>query len=124
MTGLFNAIWQFKTGKPFTPDARYPGLVLIGKETSSAQFQEDARLLHRRLRFDKNFQVWKLNYTFTVRVENLFDTKNVNDVYSTTGLPYTNVNKNGRILTGLPINSNPGNYDPGRQVNFGMSLNF
>ncbi len=120
----FNAIWQFKTGKPFTPDVRYPGLILIGKEQPLPNSKRMPYYSTVDLRFDKNFQAWKLNYTFTVRVENLFDTRNVNEVYSTTGLAYTNVNNNGQILTGLARDTNPGNYDPGRQVSFGMSINF
>ncbi len=119
-----NFIWQFKTGKPFTPDVKYPGLVLIGREKPLANSKRMSNYSTVDVRFDKNFQAWKLNYTFTVNVLNLFDTKNINDVYTTTGLAYSNVNENGQILTGLTRDANPANYDSGRQIQFGMSLNF
>jgi outer membrane receptor protein involved in Fe transport len=119
-----NVIWQFKTGKPFTPDSRYPGLILVGKQTPLPNSQRMPYYSTVDIRLDKNFQVWKINYTATLRVFNLFDTKNVIDVYSTTGLAYSNQNNNGQILTGLPTDANPANYDSGRQVQIGMSLNF
>jgi outer membrane receptor protein involved in Fe transport len=75
-------------------------------------------------RFDKNFQIWKMNYTATLRIENVFDTRNINSVYETTGLPYTNQNFNGQIFTGLPQDTSPANYDPGRQLKVGLSMNF
>jgi outer membrane receptor protein involved in Fe transport len=119
-----NFIWQFQTGKPFTPDVKYPGLSLIGNEKPLTNSLRMPYYSTVDVRLDKNFQAWKLNYTLTVNVLNIFDTKNVIDVYSTTGLPYTNQNETGQILTGLPIDANPANYDSGRQIQFGLSLNF
>lgn len=120
----FNFIWQFKTGRPFTPDVRYPGLILVGRENPLLNSRRMGYFSQVDVRLDKNFQVWKLNYTLTMRVDNLFDSKNVNTVYSTTGLAYTNQNSNGQILTGLAIDTNPANYDQGRQIQVGLSLNF
>jgi outer membrane receptor protein involved in Fe transport len=118
-----NFVWQFKTGKPFTPSASYPGLVLIGRDplpnSKRMGFYSTVDL-----RLDKNFQVWKLNYSISLRAENLFDTKNVNSVYSSTGLAYTDVNANGQIVTGIPYDANPANYDPGRQLKLSLSMNF
>ena len=77
------------------------------------------------LRFDKNFQIWKLNYTATLRVDNLFDSRNINNVYESTGLAYTDFNDNGQIVTGVsPRDEDPTNYDAGRNIMFGLSLNF
>lgn len=119
-----NCIWQFKTGKPFTPDARYPGLVLIGREKPLPNSKRMPYYSTVDIRFDKNFQVWKMNYTVTLRVDNLFDNRNIIDVYSNTGLPYTNQNENGQILTGLSRDRDPSFYDSGRQIQFGLSMNF
>jgi outer membrane receptor protein involved in Fe transport len=119
-----NFIWQFNSGKPFTPDVRYPGLVLIGREQPGPNSRRMSSYSSVDVRLDKNFQLWKLNYVATVRVENLFDTRNVNSVYTTTGLAYTEQNNNGIILTGLPDDANPANYDPGRQVKVGLGMNF
>jgi hypothetical protein len=76
------------------------------------------------IRFDNNFQVWKLNYAFTVRVNNLFGNRNVNDVYDETGLAYTSQNNNGQIITGIPFDEDPVNYEVSRQVLVGLSVNF
>jgi len=120
-----NFIWQFKTGKPFTPDENYPGLVLIGREQPLENSRRMPFTSTMDLRFDKNFQIWKLNYTATLRVDNLFDSRNINDVYESTGLAYTDFNDNGQIVTGVsPRDEDPTNYDAGRNIMFGLSLNF
>jgi len=120
----FNFIWQFKTGRPFTPNASYPGLVLVGRESPLSNSKRMGFYSTVDIRLDKNYQAWKLNYTLSLRVENLFDTKNVNTVYEKTGLAYTDQNFNGQILSGLPQDANPANYDPGRQISIGLSMNF
>ncbi|UCC80251.1 MAG: TonB-dependent receptor [Candidatus Zixiibacteriota bacterium] len=120
-----NFIWQFKTGKPFTPNENYPGLVLIGQQEPLTNSRRMPFTSTVDLRFDKNFQIWKLNYTATVRVDNLFDNTNVNDVYESTGLATTNMNDNGQIITGFsPRDDDPANFDAGRNIRFGLSLNF
>lgn len=119
-----NFIWQFKTGKPFTPDGHYPGLILIGNEQPLNNSKRMSYYSNMDVRFDKNFQFWKLNYTLSMRVNNLFNSRNVNGVYSTTGLAYTDQNNNGQIVTGLVNDQNPANYDMGRQVQVGLSVNF
>lgn len=120
----FNFNWQFKTGKPFTPASNYPGLILIGNEQPLGNSKRMPIFSTMDIRIDKNFQVWKLNYALTLRVNNLFNSKNVNAVYAATGLPYTSQNINGQIVTGISSDYDPTNYDPGRQIQFGMSLNF
>jgi len=119
-----NFIWQFKTGKPFTPDENYPGLVLIGREEPLGNSRRMPFTSTVDLRFDKNFQIWKLNYAATLRVDNLFDNHNVNDVYESTGLATTDWNDNGQILTGAARDNDPANVDAGRNIRFGLSLNF
>ena len=119
-----SVIWQFKSGRPYTPDVRYPGLVLRGKEQPLSNSLRMSGYSDVDVRLDKNFQVWKINYSFIVNVLNIFDTKNVDGVYATTGLAYTNQNNNGQILTGTAIDANPANYEAGRQIQVGLSLNF
>ena len=120
-----NFIWQFKTGKPFTPEENYPGLVLIGQQEPLGNSRRMPFTSTVDLRFDKNFQIWKLNYTATLRVDNLFDNTNVNEVYESTGLATTDFNDNGQILTGiLPRDEDPANFDAGRNIRFGLCLNF
>ncbi len=118
-----NFIWQYKSGKPFTPDVKYPGLVIVTKEplTNSMRMPGYSNF---DVRFDKNFQIWKLNYTVSFRVNNLFDTKNPNGVYATTGLPYTSQNENRRIQTGTAIDMDPALFEAGRQVIISLAMNF
>jgi len=120
----FNFNWQFKTGRPFTPSTNYPGLILIGNEQPLGNSKRMPIFSALDIRLDKNFQVWKLNYTISFRANNLFDSNNVNSVSGNTGLPYTSQNINGAILTGTPSDRNPLNYDPGRQIMLGLSMNF
>jgi len=120
----FNFNWQFKTGKPFTPATNYPGLILIGNEQPLGNSKRMPIFSAVDIRLDKNFQVWKMNYTVSMRVNNLFNTRNVNSVSSATGLAYTSRNNNGQILTGTSSDMDPMNYDPGRQIMFGVSMNF
>ncbi len=120
----FNFNWQLKTGKPFTPASNYPGLILVGKEEPLANSKRMPLFSTVDIRLDKNFQAWKLNYTVSLRVNNLFANRNVNDVYGGTGLANTSQNINGQILTGAPFDRDPVMYDPGRQVQFGVSMNF
>ena len=120
----FNFIWQFKTGLPFTPDVNYPGLILMGNESPLNNSRRIPYYSTVDIRLDKNYQVWDLNYTISLRVANLFGSKNVNEVYSSTGLAYSNQNINGQIWTGIPTDADPSLYDPGRQIQLGLSVNF
>ena len=119
-----NFIWQFKTGKPFTPDVNYPGLILVGREQPLNNSKRMPYYSTMDIRLDKNFQIWELNYTLSLWVDNLFDHTNVNEVYSTTGLAYSDQNNNGQIVTGIPTDQDPTLYDPGRRIQVGLSLNF
>ncbi len=119
-----NFIWQFKSGKPFTPSNNYPGLGLVGDENPLANSKRMPYSSNVDIRFDKNFQVWKLNYAITLRVNNLFNNRNVSDVYGGTGLAYTSQNFNGQIGTGAPFDKDPVRYEQGRQVQVGLNLNF
>jgi len=120
----FNFNWQFKTGKPFTPSSNYPGLILVGNEQPLGNSKRMPIFSAVDIRLDKNFQVWKMNYTVTLRVNNMFNTRNVNSVYSGTGLAYTSQNINQQIITGSNSDRDPVMYDPGRQVTVGVSMNF
>jgi hypothetical protein len=68
-------------------------------------------------------------------VTNLFNTKNVSDVYTETGMPDTRQSQYTRALEGYEIydyvvlpgsewDQNPYNYAAGRNVRLGFSVNF
>jgi hypothetical protein len=81
------------------------------------------------VRFNKDFRLANLNWQFIFWVENLFDTKNVDNIYvgtttsSSTGRPDTQQNINGTILGGTDYDRNPYNWGYGRQIRFGLELN-
>ena len=117
-------LWLFKSGRPFTPDRSYPGLSLGTNENPQTNSVRMPSTSSVDMEFNKNFQVYNINYTFTVLVNNIFDNKNVDYVYTNTGLAYTNLNSNRQIITGLLANQDPTNYTPGRQIMVGLKVRF
>src|SRR4030067_1171616 len=76
------------------------------------------------LRFHKDFNIWKLNYSFSFWVNNVFNKKNIIDVYPNTGRPDTKQNPNGIVLPGREIDQSPLNYEYGRNIRVGLSMQF
>jgi outer membrane receptor protein involved in Fe transport len=126
-----NFIWQYSSGFPFTPDRTFPG---IEQQLQGRQVPTNYKRMPSRstvdMRFNKDFQVWKTNYSFTLYVYNLLNRKNVEDVYTTTGRPDTSLNgsdannQNTVILPGSDKDRNPLNYGPGRNIQLGISMYF
>ena len=116
--------WIYKSGRPFTPDASYPGLSLSANEEPEVNSQRMPATSTVDVGFNKNFQMIGLNYTFEVLVNNIFDYKNVDDVYDETGLANTSLSANRQIITGLLIDNNPTYYTSGRQIMFGLAVKF
>jgi outer membrane receptor protein involved in Fe transport len=132
-----NIIWQYGSGFPFTPDASYPGLIstLRRNENPIPNSKRMPANSSVDLRFNKDFDFWKFNYSFTIWVNNLFDRKNVYSVSppgasSTTGRPDTNQNYYNDYLSdyvtlpGTEHDQNPYNFGSGRNVRLGLSVNF
>jgi hypothetical protein len=119
-----SVLWQFKSGRPFTPEADYPGLELGINEDPETNSRRMPATSTVDIGFDKNFQAYGMNYTFTMLIANVFDFKNVDEVHESTGLANTNVNYNRQIITGQPIDKDPVMYTQGRQISFGLKVNF
>lgn len=125
-----NAVWQYNSGFAFTPSASYPGLYLGMNEQPLPNSKRMPSSSNVDLRFNKDFSIWKLDYTFVVWVANVFDQKNVESVYGTTGRADTNQNYydasfNSRVVfEGREIEKNPLYYGPGRNIKLGLSMNF
>jgi outer membrane receptor protein involved in Fe transport len=125
-----NVLWQYGSGFPFTPDPSYPGMHLRLKEQPLPNSERMPATSNVDLRFNKDFEMWKLNYSFVIWVSNVFDVRNIYQVYSTTGRPYTGQNKLSSelggpiIFSGSEIQDNPLNYGPGRNIRLGISVNF
>ncbi len=119
-----NTIWLYKSGKPFTPSASYPGLTLAFNESPQTNSKRYPSTSTVDMKLDKNFQVAGMNYTLSLLVNNLFNTINVESVSEATGMPNTSRNFENQILTGLPTDFDPANYGPGRQIMVGLSVKF
>lgn len=126
-----NLIWQYNSGFAFTPQEKFPGLVLRGRrEKPLPNSKRMPPYSNVDLRFDKDFEVWKLNYTFSVWLDNLFDTRNVERVSGLTGRPDTEQNRADQVwgenvvYSGREIDKNPNHYGPGRHIMLGLSIAF
>ncbi len=126
-----NVIWQFSSGFPFTPAGTFPGLVVSGREEVIQPNSKRAPSYSNvDLRFNKDFKTWKFNYSFLVLITNLFDERNVGEVYSSTGRPDTDQNYfdaafyNNVVYEGLEVDKDPLRYLAGRNIKLGVSINF
>jgi outer membrane receptor protein involved in Fe transport len=118
-----NIFWQFGSGFPYTPGSQHPGVRTIpgGKPAPNSMRLPSSSNVD--VRFNKDFKISSLNYTFEVWINNVFDTRNISGVYTATGLPNT-----GLIVKGVPYQNvaepSPKNWDAGRQIRLGFGVNF
>ncbi|PWB75469.1 hypothetical protein C3F09_02425 [candidate division GN15 bacterium] len=112
-----------ESGRPFTPDSKYPGIVATTGETIATNSLRYPATAVFDIRFSKEFKVVGLDYSLVLDVRNLLNSKNVNTVYSTTGRPDTQQNLNGLVYAGTAEDQYPYNWDYGRQVRLGIEVN-
>ncbi len=119
-----NVNWRYYSGKPFTPDRSYPALRLVaGQDPQTNSLRRPPKSIVD-LRFHKDLALAGLDYSIELMITNLFDTQNVEQVYSNTGRPDTGTNIQGQVKEGSDIANNPLNYGPGRNIRLGLALNF
>jgi len=119
-----NILWSFKTGQPFTPSSTYPGLHLRTGESPLPNSERKPATSSVDVSCEKNFVAYGLNYSVQLTVNNIFNTRNVSDVFSSTGLAYSNRSYNGQLRTGQSIDADPLNYLNGRQIQVGLTVQF
>ena len=121
-----NILWQYRTGYPFTPTREFPGeyIFLVGAQDPPKNSKRTPATSKVDLRFHKDFSIWKLDYSFSFWVNNVFNKKNVTTVYPNTGRPDTAQNPNGIVLPGREIDASPLNYEYGRNIRVGLSMQF
>ena len=117
-------IWQYKSGKPFTPSRDFPGLKLLPGEDPQPNSMRRPSTSNVDLRFHKNFKLAGLDYIFDVWIMNLFNTKNIGGVYDNTGRSDTGTNIGGQVKEGTDFANNPLLYDAGRNIRVGLTMNF
>ena len=64
-----------------------------------------------------------LDYSVVLDVRNVLNSRNVVDIYETTGRADTQQNINGTVFGGTEEDRNPYNWDYGRQVRLGLEVN-
>jgi hypothetical protein len=112
-----------ESGAPFTPDNNYPNINTdIGEAIQRNSLRMPSTVLFD-VRFGKDFKLFGLNNKFIVWVENIFDNRNVTDVYGNTGRPDTRQNDGTLVHGGTAYDNNPYMYDYGRQVRVGLEVN-
>ncbi len=119
-----NVLWSWNTGYPFTPAQGYPGLRLQSGErvlNNSLRYPSFSQV---DVRFNKNFSVGNIDYSFEVWVENIFDIENTETVYSATGRPDTGNNVGGYVRGDTDFRADPEHLSPGRNVRLGITVKF
>jgi len=121
-----NILWQYGSGYPYTPSRQHPGTpeTLVPGEDPLPYSERMPSNSIVDIRCNKNFTIWKLRYSFEVWINNLFDTKNIENVYSATGRPNTSLNIDGVVYRGLESDDAPSNYGRGRNIRLGLGVNF
>ena len=137
-----NLSWQYGSGKPFSPDAELSGNKLAEIDNNSMR---KPWTMNTDLRFNKDFTYSGIDYSVFLWVENLFNRKNVQEVFSSSGKPnqiehegeereYTFYEGNGTILSeGQYYKYNPTHpylvngasaYAPRRRIMAGLQINW
>ncbi len=112
-----------ESGRPFTPDSKYPNLDVSSSEEIERNSLRYPATAYFDIRFNKEFKFVGMDYSFILWVENVFDTRNADAVYSTTGRADTQQNISGLVFQGTDYDQNPGNWGYGRQVRVGLEMN-
>ena len=113
----------FESGRPFTPNKDYPDIDTDRGENIQRNSLRMPSVLNFDIRFTKDFKLFGLDNSFIIWVENVFDNKNINTVYSNTGRPDTQNNQSQIVKGGTAYDADPSNYDYGRQIRVGIEVN-
>jgi len=111
-----------ESGAPFTPNRDFPNISSAAGEDIQRNSMRKPSTILFDVRFTKDFALVGIDYKFIIWVENLFDNRNVDVVYSATGRADSQQNISGVILGGTDFDLNPANWDYGRQVRVGLEM--
>ena len=112
-----------ESGRPFTPGGNYPNLAQIAGEDIQRNVLRKPSTIVFDLRLTKDFEFVGMDYSFIAQVENVFDSRNVVNVYTDTGRPDTQQIREGNVHGGTAYDLNPANWDYGRQIRLGIEVN-
>ncbi|MFQ5452715.1 MAG: TonB-dependent receptor domain-containing protein, partial [Candidatus Zixiibacteriota bacterium] len=112
-----------ESGRPFTPDRSYPNINTNLGENIQRNSLRKPSIINFDVRFTKDFKVFGLDNNLIISIENIFNNRNINTVYSNTGRPETQNNPSGIVKGGTDYDNNPTNWDYGRQIKVGVEIN-
>jgi outer membrane receptor protein involved in Fe transport len=120
-----NIFWEYGSGFPYTPSSVHPGVAqeLVGNidpETNSRRLPNHNAV---DIRFNKDFDIGPMQYTFEVWVNNLLDAREILQINSNTGIPESNVNFS-KVIYARDGTPNPRLWGAGRQIRLGLGMNF
>ncbi|UCC43045.1 MAG: TonB-dependent receptor, partial [Candidatus Zixiibacteriota bacterium] len=111
-----------ESGAPYTPDKNYPDI----DQTGAEDIERNSLRLPSTAVFDftfrKEFQVVSIDWSFVLWVENLFDARNVTNVYPGTGRADTDQVRNQVVYGGTEFSNSPTRLDYGRQIRLGLEM--
>jgi hypothetical protein len=119
-----NVTWQFSTGFPYTPTRDNPNAEILPGQVIERNSLRKPSTSVVDLRAYKNFSIYGSRWTFELWVQNLFNNRNVYDVYAATGRPNTSQNTGGIISDGVSHDQNPNAYLPSPNIRLGLALRF
>jgi outer membrane receptor protein involved in Fe transport len=118
-------LWQYHSGYPFSPSSLYPGVVTIGTLDPPANSKRMPPYSNADVKVYKDFSLSGLDFTYSIWITNLFNTKNQIKAYSDTGRGDSSQLSSERvIMTGIDHDKDPANYGPGRNVKMALSVKF
>jgi outer membrane receptor protein involved in Fe transport len=125
---LMTLQWEYGSGTPYTPSTYTTGTSSNLILPNSARYPWTEKT---SLKIEKYFQLrpqGRTQFILGVEVENLFNKRNINTLYSETGSPYYAVSPLNPTYdpTGSrdDYDTNPRNFDPGRNVLFRFGVQF
>ncbi len=121
-----NVIWQFGSGFPFTPDKSFPGLRLLTGETPQTNSMRYPSTSNVDIRMYKRFPFLGLDYTAELWINNLFNKKNIENIFGTTGRYNTSSGAGGSnyVFAGSDAANSPLNLGSGRNIRVGVTVEF
>ncbi|NOY89082.1 MAG: TonB-dependent receptor, partial [FCB group bacterium] len=112
-----------ESGLPFTPSRDYPNInTNVGEDIQRNSLRMPATV-NFDVRFNKDFKLFGLDNKLIFWVDNVFNNKNINTVYSNTGRPDTQNNQSGIVKGGTAYDKDPSNWNYGRQIKLGIEVN-
>ncbi len=114
---LMSVNWQFGSGRPYTPSEYTTGIDanLILQNSERMPWTEETTL-----RFEKYFDIGSVKTIWGITINNLWDKKNWNSVYTETGSPIYAIHPlnpdYNPFLNRYEYDANPRNYGSGRQI--------